>query len=171
MEETELRWIARLSLGMVIVVVVGVARIAGLAIIVTVGFAVVVGFSTAALVVGFATIAVVIAVRIASLCGENSGFVRCIGCSTLGFLWKNMRVVICTRICKDCLGCHVVPCLAKERNKARPVFILDVGMLKGVEKKLISFVVIVLLSVGLLCHDGSDEFLDFIDMLINAICA
>ena len=72
MEETELRWIARLSLGMVIVVVVGVARIAGVAIIVTVGFAVVVGFSTVALVVGFATmIAVVIAVRIASLCGEN----------------------------------------------------------------------------------------------------
>ena len=162
MEETELRWITRLSLGIVIVVVVGVARIAGVAIIVTVGFAI---------VVGFATIAVVIAVRIASLCGENSGFVRCIGCSRLGFLWKNMRVVVCTRICKDCLGCHVVPCLAKERNKARPVFILDVGMLKGVEKKLISFVVIVLLSVGLLCHDGSDEFLDFIDMLINAICA
>ena len=171
MEETELRWIAWLSLGMVIVVV-GVARIARLAIIVMVGFAVVVGFSTAALVVGFATtIAVVIAMRIASLCGENSGFVRCMGFSRLGFLWKNMRVVVCTRICKDCLGCHVMPCLAKERNKARPVFILDVGMLKCVEKKLISFVVIVLLSVGLLCHDGSDEFLDFIDMLINAICA
>ena len=102
MEETELRWIARLSLGMVIVVV-GVARIAGLAIVVTVGFAVVVGFSTAALVVGFSTIAVVIAVRIASLCGENSGFVRCMGFSRLEFLWKNMRVVVCPRICKDCL--------------------------------------------------------------------
>ena len=103
MEETELRWIARLSLGMVIVVVVGVARIAGLAIIVTVGFAVVVGFSTVALVVGFATIAVVIAMRIASLCGENSGFVRCMGFSRLEFLWKNMCVVVRTRICKDCL--------------------------------------------------------------------
>ena len=56
------------------------------------------------------------------------------------------------------ISCHALP---GKGIKARPVFILDVGMLKGVEKKMISFVVIVLLSVGLLCHDGSDEFLDF----------
>src|SRR5947199_5447800 len=111
MEETELRWITRLSLGIVIVVVVGVARIAGLAIIVTVGLAVVVGFATVALVVGFAMIAVVIAVRIASLCGENSGFVRCMGCSRLGFLWKNMHVVVLCASAKTTWGdmsCHAL---------------------------------------------------------------
>jgi len=87
MEETELRWIVKLSLRMVIVVVVGVARIAGLAIIVTVGFAVVVGFSTAALVVGFATtIAVVIAVRIASLF-VSIPFIVAIGYPASSTLW------------------------------------------------------------------------------------
>ena len=40
--------------------------------------------------------------------------------------------------------------------RAGLVFILDVEVLKSVEKELISLVVIILLSFSLLCHDGSD---------------
>lgn len=45
---------------------------------------------------------------------------------------------------------------AEEGNKVRPVFILDIGVLKSMEKKLISLIVIILLSISL-CHNSSDS--------------